>query len=54
MPKKFVKWKRGKIEVDKNLLGRLGESIVKSILEKEGFKVKFFDDLLYRKNHVAK
>jgi len=54
MPKKFVKWKRGKIEVDKNLLGRLGESIVKSILEKEGFKVKFFDDLLYRKKPCSK
>jgi len=54
MSKKFVNWKSGRFKISPNEIGSFGERIVESLLRKEGFKVKPFDELLYRKRGCSK
>lgn len=54
MTMKFVSWKSGTYKIDRNTFGKFGEEIVKRELRKEGFKVRAFDDLLYRKRGCSK
>jgi hypothetical protein len=54
MSKKFVHLKSGRFKFSPNEIGTLGERIVEMLLRKEGFKVKPFDELLYRKRACSK
>ena len=50
----FVHWKSGRFKFSPNEIGTLGERIVEMLLQKEGFKVKPFNELLYRKRACSK
>ena len=54
MSKKLVLWKSGSFKFSPNEIGTLGERIVEGLLRKEGFKVRPFDELLYRKRACSK
>ena len=54
MSKKFVHLKSGRFKFSPNEIGTLGERIVEMLLRKEGFKVKHFFELLYRKEECSK
>lgn len=54
MSKKFVHLKSGRFKLSPNEMGTLGERIVEMLLRKEGFKVRPFGELLYRKRACSK
>jgi len=54
MSNKLAFWKSGRFKMSPNEIGRLGEQIVERLLRKEGFRVRTFNELLYRKRACSK